>query len=132
MNDWRFRGVFGILIWVTMQLHSMMTESLPNTDAGMLIFHGSAALVDFILLYSAPSFMVGQLCDDIQRLCLASIVVNFLGWLAYTAYAPPLIYNTVMWGLSYAQWGRLLIVDDDNATDNLGVHLVHRDYLWRV
>lgn len=131
MNGWRSRLTLGALFWVAIQAHGIFTGPLPNTDFGMLVFHGTAALVDLLLLTCAPRFIDGRLCDDIQALCLASIVGNALGWAMYLANAPPDIFNTLMWGLSYVQWGRLLIVDDADDVDiagRMGVHLVCRPH----
>jgi len=93
----------------------------------MLAFHLSAAAVDLLLLKSAPRFISGRLCSDMQFLCLVSMSANFVGWIAYTAYAPPIFYNAFMWGLSYVQWGRLLLVDHHGA-DYLRVDLVRGHY----
>lgn len=115
---------------LAMLVHSMATGSLPNTDEGMLQFHGSAATVDFMLLYIAPRFIGGRLCDDTQILCLVSCVANFLGFIAYTAYSPPIFYNWFMWGLAHVQFGRILLVDHHGA-DYLGFDLVRRHYRQR-
>lgn len=123
MNGWRSRLTLAAVMLTAMCLHSWVTGSLPNTDAGMLQFHGSAAAIDFFLLYSAPRFVSGRLCIDTQILCLISCVTNFVGFLAYTAYAPPTFYNTVMWGISYVQFSRILLVDHHGA-DYLGFDLV--------
>ncbi len=123
MISWRSRIATGVLFYAVMMMHELSTSSLPNTPAGMLMFHGSAALVDLILLCAVPVLLTGRLCDDLETLCLVSMVVNFLGFLAYLAYAPPAFFNWFMWGLAYVQWGRLLLVDGDDA-DYLGLHLV--------
>lgn len=106
-----------------MQLHSIITESWDNTPLWMTVFYGSAAAFDLFILQSIPRFISGQLCDDMQTLCLVSIVINFIGWIAYMAYAPPVFYNMTMWGLTYVQLGRLLYVDYHDV-NNLGSHLV--------
>lgn len=123
MNGWRSRVLLAALMLLTMQIHAAVMADVPNTDGGMLQFHLSAAVVDLFLLYCAPRFTAGRLCGDMQTLCLVSIVANFVGWIAYMAYAPPIFYNTFMWGLSYVQWARLLLVDR-HGDDCLGLYLV--------
>lgn len=113
MNSWRSRLLTGLVFLMAIDVHAFCTVDLPNTPAGMLLFHGSAATVDLLLLFAVPRVLAGRLCDDMECLCLASIIVNFIGYLAYMAYAPPVIFNLLSWGLSYAQWGRLLLVDGD-------------------
>lgn len=127
MNDWRSRILLVAVMLLAMQIHALALADTPNTDGGMLAFHLSAAGVDLMLLKSTPRFISGRLCSDMQILYLVSMLANFVGWIAYTAYAPPIFYNTFMWGLSYVQWGRLLLVDHHGA-DYLRVDLVSGHY----
>ena len=125
MNEWRSRIFSAMLFLAVMKFHEYATISLPNSPIGMLIFHGSAGLLDFILLRSVSAIIAGQLCDDMEFLCLASIVVNFVGWILYMAYAPPIFYNVISWSLAYVQWLRLFMVDSNDA-HHFGLHLVRR------
>lgn len=127
MNGWRLRLLYGAVMWVIFDIHANVTVSLPNTPAGMLAFHFSAALADFVLLYSTPWLLSGRLCDDMQTLSFVSIVGNALGWALYLAYSPPVFFNTFMWGLTCVQGARLLIVDCDDV-DSMGMHLVRRSH----
>lgn len=128
MNSWRARAVAASLMLLAMYGHGMATESLPNTPTGMLMFHGSAALVDLLMLYTAPAILTGRLCLDTQKLLLASIVGNFAGWLLYVAYVSPIFYNSFMWALTYAQLLRFFI--PDRHADPFGLDLVcHPDHL---
>lgn len=123
MNGWRRRGGMAALIIVLWAIHTAATAALPNTDIGMLVFHGSAALCDVGLLLVSHKLLHGQLCADTEALLLASIIGNAAGWALYMAYAPPLFYNACMGVLTLAQGLRLLYVDNDDA-DYLGLHLV--------
>lgn len=127
MITWRSRLFSGLLIFAAMKIHELCTAGLPNTPEGMLLFHGSAASVDLLLIFAVPALLSGQLCGDMQNLCLVSIVVNFVGWIAYMAYAPPLLFNVMSWSLCYVQFGRLLLMDVDDA-DSMGSNLVRRSY----
>ena len=121
MNSWRARCVAASLMLLAIYGHGWATHQLPNTPADMLLFHGSAALVDLLMLYAAPAVLSGRLCVDSQKLLLASIVGNAAGWLLYMAYAPPVIYNTYMVAVTYAQLMRLIIPDRhaDSSRSNL-------------
>jgi hypothetical protein len=130
MNGWRSRITLAVIMLLAMHAHSVALANKPNTDAGLLAFHLSAAVIDLLIMKAAPRFVSGRLCSDMQILCLVSIVANFVGWIAYTAYAPPIFYNVFMWGLSYVQWGRLLLVDHHGA-DYLRVNLVRGGYRGR-
>lgn len=112
MNGWRSRLGIGVLIIAAMSAHSYSMAGVNNSPVGMLAFHGSAAMVDFALLLAAPYWLAGRLCDDTETLLLLSIIGNAIGWGLYMAYAPPVFYDVFMWGLSLAQWLRLLYVDD--------------------
>ena len=125
MNTWQNRVLTALLFAAVMALHAFCLEGKPNTPMGMLVFHGSAAAVDLALLRATPMLLDGQLCDDMQLLCWFSVAVNFAGWILYMVYAPPYFYNTIQWVLSCIQWGRLFLVDGDNA-HNMGLHLVRR------
>ncbi len=125
MNILRFRVIFALVILLTWYVHLQVTHTLPNTPEGMLLFHGSAATVDLFLVYSAPQLLEGKLCDDTQKLCLASIVGNAVGWAFYLAYLPPVFYNTFMEILGYVQLARLFMVDGHDA-NTLGSYLVRR------
>ena len=119
MTTWRARFQMWLLITGMMVIHAAATESLPNTPEAMLMFHGSAALLDWLLLCIAPKLLSGRLCDHTQWLLLTSICGNSAGWILYMRYAPPSYYNSFMWWLTAAQWVRLFIPDRHDA-----------DHLW--
>ena len=104
------RLMAGLVLWLAALMHSGACTNVANTPAGMLIYHGSAALVDYgLLIYSAYA-LSGNLSYDMQMLNFVSMIFNFIGWILYLAYSPPVIYNTLIAGLGYAQLIRLLIV----------------------
>lgn len=118
----------GLLMALLLWGHANATANLPNSTAGMFVFHGSAALLDAMLLLVNPALLGGRLCDDMEVLLMASIIANALGWALYLAYAPPILYNAFMWALSVVQWLRLLYVDRHDA-NRLGFNLVRgRNY----
>jgi hypothetical protein len=123
MTSWRARFCMWVLIYGISMLHGGVTGSLPNTPEAMLVYHGSAALLDWLLLCLAPRLLSGQLCDHIQWLCFASACANFAGWILYMGYASPSYYNAAIWGLGIAQSVRLFI-PDRHDTDYLGRDLV--------
>lgn len=125
INSWHKRIFTLLLFVVAMYIHAYSMDDVENTPMGMLVFHGSAGLVDLTLLYAVPMLLKGKLCDDMQMLCFFYIGLNFAGWLLYMAYAPPVIYNTTAWVLTYIQWGRLLVTDETNA-NHMGRNLVRR------
>lgn len=131
MNGWRSRLSAALVFWLVQQVHAFATQSLPNTPEGMHVFHGSAALADALLMLGVTRHLYGQLADDMEALCFASIIVNFIGWILYMAYAPPVIYNTLAYGVVYVQYLRLTWVDRNDAY-RLGVRLVRRAHHGRA
>lgn len=132
MNSWLHRLLVGLLFWLTSDTYLSVTASLPNDPIGMFVFHGGAAFFDFLLLIFASHLLKGKLSDDMQTLCLVSIVFNFVGWNAYVAYAPPIVYNTMMWGLGYVQYARLILGDRyDDFARLLGNGVVRSNYSRR-
>lgn len=130
LNSWQSRALFALALWLANTAHRDLVADVSNTPLGMFAYHGSAALFDLALLMCAPLLLSGRLCDDLQALCLASIVINFLGWIAYLAYAPPSLYNWMIWCCSYVQWVRLLFMDRHDA-DRVGFGLVPGADSWR-
>ena len=127
MNSWRVRCMAAAIMLLAIYGHGWTTSQLPNTPVDMLLFHGSAALVDLFMLYAAPVVLYGRLCMDTQKLLLASIVGNAAGWLLYMAYASPIYYNLYMAAVTYAQLIRLII--PDRHADSTGSTLVrHPDH----
>ncbi len=131
MNHWRNRLCTGLLLLLTMLVHGEATSGVPNTPGGMFLFHFSAALVDFFIIASLPGFVEGRLCDDLEMLCLVSMVANFIGFVAYMTYFSPFFYNAFMWSLAYAQLGRLFFTDH-HGLDGMERNIVRRPDLRRT
>jgi len=99
----------------------ILHETFFSASAG-LVYHGSASLfyVGIIILtsFAAP---VTRLVLDIHRICLASIMINAMGWVLWFFYFPPVIYNIAYIGLHcwavYALMQRTKRKDDGFRTD---------------
>lgn len=115
MNDWRTRLLLGLLFYSVGWAHDTIAYPWPNTREWMLAYHGSAALCDLALLVCSANMLAGRLSFDVQVLCWMSIVINFLGWIAYLAHSPPALYNVLMQGVMYAQYFRLLFTGAING-----------------
>lgn len=111
MTSWRPRFQMWLLLVAVQAGYAWATGSLPNTPAGMLLFHGSAALFDCLVLWFASILLSGSLLRHTQWLLFASIAGNACGWWLYMAYVSPSFYNIFMWVLTAAQWLRLFIPD---------------------
>lgn len=102
-NGWISRvAAFFLGLGVAM-LHAKVMTNVPNTDVGMFLYHWSAAFAELLLIVATPHLLEGKLCEAIEYTCFASILLNCLGWLGYLAYAPPVLYDTAIFGLSCGQ-----------------------------
>jgi len=134
MNSWRARAGMLAVIVGAMLLHRFLIDSAKhNTPTGMLLFHGTAMLADWLLLWLvAPLLLQGRLLDWSQWFLVAFMFGNAIGWLLYMSYAPPSIYNTYMWVLTVAQWACFFIpdrTDEDNTTDRPRVDMVRHRHI---
>ena len=112
---------------LVMAAHGVATMPLQNTPAAMLVVHGSAALLDWMLALVTPFFLSGSRCKLVQWTMIGSIVGNFAGWLLYMHYVSPVYFNTTMWILTVVQCVCILGPDlRDVATRNSMVSVAHR------
>ena len=115
MNKWHDRLLVGLILWLAQHVHAEVNAPLPNTQPWALFFFGSAAMLEYLICRATPKFLSGRLCDDMMVLAYVCIVLDALGFLGYMTKTPSIYYNTVMWGISYVQWARLLFVDSNHA-----------------
>jgi len=101
--------------------HQYLFGDLPNTDEGMLLYHGAAALADFYLIYVASEFLTGELGLQIQCLSLASMVTNAFGYFAYVQYVSHWFYDLTMWGVSGVLIIKLLWIPSHVDTFSCGM-----------
>lgn len=133
MNLLRFRKIaFALAIVLVGCAHSFATSELPNTMEAMLVFHGSAMMLDWLLLWLvAPMLLQGTVLDWSQWALVSCMIGNALGWILYISYVTPSIYNTYMWALAIVQLASLFIpdcTDEDNTSDRSWFDMVrHRN-----
>lgn len=115
MNGWRSRLLLIAAFFFAAKVHDWIMLGCANTPEMMLIYHGSAGAVDLFLLWIVQHRISGRLCDHIQASCIASVVINYVGYRLYMAYSPPDLYNYLIAGLCYVQYLRLLYVGRHDA-----------------
>ena len=112
----------------------LIHEVLFSASVG-LMYHGSASLfyVLIIILTSAAA-PVTRLVLDIHKICLASIIINALGWTLWFFYFPPVAYDIAYIGLHcwaiYALMQRTKRKEDGFRTDWGGVNFCFNDNSW--
>lgn len=115
MNTWQSRALVAALLWLFQRAHAEVNAPLPNTREWALVFFCSAGLLEYAVCCALPRVLQGRLCDDMLLLGAVCIAVDAAGFAGYMTKTPSVYYNTVMWGLSYVQWARLLFVDSNHA-----------------
>lgn len=127
MNSWGYRFQLLLVMVLAMAAHGIFTMSSQNTPAGMLVVHGSAALLDWMLAIIVPFFLSGRRCTLVQWAMFASILGNFAGWLLYMHHVSPVYFNSMMWILTVVQCVCILGPDLlDVATRKPLVSVAHR------
>jgi hypothetical protein len=116
MNDWRFRVVVAAMLYVLADIHDQATIDWPNNSWWMLLYHGSAATLEFLIFLSLPWLLKGKLLHQMQTLSVACICVNFCGFFIYQAKAPPFLNDFLIGVLGYVQYGKLFM-GDRNVSD---------------
>lgn len=59
-----------------------------------ILYYGSAALLDLgIIMLASGISPIPRMVITLNRICLASIVVNFAGWVIWSSYLPPMAYD---------------------------------------
>lgn len=111
LSDWQ-RRVFCAAAFLLISVIHGHSFGFKNTPELMLMYHGSAVFADMATIFIAGHALNGRVSFDIMYINVAAIVANFLGFLAYMAYFPPLAYDTTMAGIIFAQWARLIWTDD--------------------
>jgi len=75
-------------------LGMLIFHELIFKDADGLIYYGTAGLTYLgIMFFTAPAINVTKLVLDIHKICLMGIIINATGWIAWSAYLPPSLYN---------------------------------------
>jgi len=120
---WKKRLLVALIFVLVQQIHRWLFSDLAPTDERQFIYHATAALCDFGLIVIATHLLDGQLAADIESLCYASMSTNALGWILFTAYYPPTIYNMVAGAIVYVQIFRLIWIGR-NDVDRIGNCLV--------
>lgn len=129
-NNWQSRVTMAAAFVLVQEVHKYFFAGLPPTDGFQAIYHGSAVLADFLLIYLVSKTLYGQVAYDLYCLGFALMVSNAVAWVLFTAEFPPLLFNSIVKGLGYAQLLRLAWVD--NGSELIGSGVVRRHYSRRA
>ena len=71
-------------------------HDLLLSDSDGLIYYGSAALFDLLIVIMLGMILnIPKIVLRLQIISFLFIVVNFIGWLMWYSYQPPLVYDTL-------------------------------------
>jgi len=109
---WHGRLSIAALICAGFVAHAYILRDIPNTLEWMLVFHGTAAAFDLLILFCARFLLSDDIRTDFEILSLLSALGNFLGWIAYILYYSPIYYDNGMYFLAIITALRLIIKGD--------------------
>ena len=85
------------------------------SDLDGLIYYSSDALLQLVFIYlSSRIEPTNTLTLYLQKIAIVIIVLDIIGWIAWTAYAPPTLYN-FSFLLTYSATIIILIHNRDSA-----------------
>lgn len=65
---------------------------LSHTDGGL--YYGTAALFDLVIIILTTGISpIPRMVVDLHKICMYSIIANFIGWVLWHMYLPPLAYD---------------------------------------
>lgn len=73
----------------------VVNDLLLFNEAGLLYYYGSAVFDVATIIIISRVAKVSSMALTIQKICLASIAVNFFGWVMWMLYMPPVMYNSL-------------------------------------
>jgi len=102
--------LFAALLFVGLTLiHEFFMSDLDG-----LAYYGSAALLDLgIIILTSGITPVPKMVIDLHRICMVSILINFIGWLIWLAYLPPAAYDSAF--VILYLWAVYILINKDSA-----------------
>lgn len=86
-----------------------LSHELLLSDYDGLFYYGSAALFDLSIIIAISGIRpVPEMVLSLHRICLVSILANFLGWALWFSYFPPLIYDAAF--VSIYVWALITLI----------------------
>lgn len=127
MNTPSRRVCLALWFYLTAKAYDLIVKPmLPDNLAGVVLYFGAAATVDWFMFYRCQRYVTGNLRRDMEALCIASIVTNALGFLMYMAPSPPFLYPDAyvraIQGINYVLAIRLLLLGDGNVLHRLDLN----------
>lgn len=91
-----------------------ITHDLALSHLDGFAYYASAALFDLgIIALTSGISPIPRMVISLQRICLASILLNFAGWLMWLLYFSPVLYDT-MFTLIYS-WALIIMLVRNNT-----------------
>lgn len=79
-----------------------------------IAYYGSAALLDIAVIYfTARLAIISKVIREIQNICLASIVLNAIGWAMWMLYLEPHAYDAMF--IALYSWALIILTRRESA-----------------
>ena len=85
--QWR---TVAVLFVILISAHDLIVTGLKLEG---LLYYGSAALFDLAFIVATISLSDSKLLDSLCNICIASMVLNFAGWVLWFNYFSPMHYD---------------------------------------
>lgn len=111
------RAAVGLFVFFTI-MHELYLSEVDG-----LLYYGSAAFFDLLIILLTRN--IRPLTDtivNIHMICVISILFNYIGWIIWALYLPPLIYNwSFVMVYSLAVYAFLRMDDSNVGGGTMGV-----------
>lgn len=74
---------------------AVLSDLLLSPVGGFLYYIASSTAALAIIILTSSIRPITKLAVNLQKICLASIVLNFFGWVMWMLYMPPVMYNSL-------------------------------------
>ena len=103
---------------------AVFSDHLLSSTGGYIYYIASSVFALAIIILISFIRPITKLAVSLQKICLASILLNFLGWVMWMLYMPPVMYNSLFVALYICA---LLTLTTRNKSD-VGEYKLHS---WR-
>ena len=107
----------------------IVNELLLFNETGLTYYAGSALLDLAAIIIISHAAKVSSMAVNLQKICLASIILNFFGWVMWMLYMPPVMYNSLFIALYVCA---LLTLITRNKSDVGEYKLDNRNFGFRT
>lgn len=124
--NWQARVTAILAMQALDQAHRVFFGHPENTELGVTIYQGTAALLNGLSVIYFANGLQGKVSYDLQRLGFCAMFLNAAGWLLYMAQQSPSSVNFLIAMVTYGMLVRTIWISDGDSDSGGWSDLVHR------